>query len=90
MATRVQFENNNEVGVFARLTNAYCLVSDFRGQKDRKQLSCFMKPSRCSTLDLSLHTMAIEASKLEIQNSTNPWNVFLRSLFLCAGGHWWQ
>jgi len=26
MATRTQFENNNEVGVFARLTNAYCLV----------------------------------------------------------------
>lgn len=26
MATRVQFENNNEVGVFSRLTNAYCLV----------------------------------------------------------------
>ena len=26
MATRVQFENNNEVGVFARLTNGYCLV----------------------------------------------------------------
>lgn len=26
MATRTQFENNNEVGVFARLTNAYCIV----------------------------------------------------------------
>ena len=26
MATRTQFENNNEVGVFARLTNANCLV----------------------------------------------------------------
>uniref|UniRef100_A0A7S0VWW2 Eukaryotic translation initiation factor 6 n=1 Tax=Hemiselmis tepida TaxID=464990 RepID=A0A7S0VWW2_9CRYP len=26
MATRVQFENNNEIGVFTRLTNAYCLV----------------------------------------------------------------
>lgn len=26
MATRCQFENNNEIGVFARLTNAYCLV----------------------------------------------------------------
>mmetsp|Transcript_52395 Transcript_52395/g.104947 ORF Transcript_52395/g.104947 Transcript_52395/m.104947 type:complete len:247 (+) Transcript_52395:53-793(+) len=26
MATRVQFENNNEVGVFSRLTNGYCLV----------------------------------------------------------------
>ncbi|KAI4469658.1 eukaryotic translation initiation factor 6 [Holotrichia oblita] len=27
MALRVQFENNNEIGVFAKLTNAYCLVS---------------------------------------------------------------
>ena len=27
MATRVAFENSNEVGVFARLTNKYCLVS---------------------------------------------------------------
>lgn len=27
MATRTQFENSNEVGVFAKLTNSYCLVS---------------------------------------------------------------
>jgi translation initiation factor 6 len=27
MAFRVQFEGNNEVGVFAKLTNGYCLVS---------------------------------------------------------------
>ena len=27
MAVRVQFENNNEVGVFAKLTNVYCLVA---------------------------------------------------------------
>lgn len=26
MALRVQYENNNEIGVFAKLTNAYCLV----------------------------------------------------------------
>lgn len=26
MAYRVQFEGNNEIGVFAKLTNAYCLV----------------------------------------------------------------
>jgi len=26
MATRCQFENSNEVGVFAALTNAYCLT----------------------------------------------------------------
>ena len=27
MATRLQFENNNEIGCFAKLTNKYCLVS---------------------------------------------------------------
>jgi len=27
MANRVQFENNNEIGVFSKLTNAYCLVA---------------------------------------------------------------
>ena len=27
MATRCQFENSSDVGVFANLTNAYCLVA---------------------------------------------------------------
>lgn len=27
MAVRIQFEGNNEVGVFSKLTNAYCLVA---------------------------------------------------------------
>ncbi len=27
MAVRAQFENSNEIGVFAMLTNAYCLVA---------------------------------------------------------------
>ncbi|XP_076244959.1 eukaryotic translation initiation factor 6 [Calliopsis andreniformis] len=27
MAVRVQFENNNEIGVFSKLTNSYCLVA---------------------------------------------------------------
>lgn len=27
MATRCQFENSNEVGVFAKLTNAYALIA---------------------------------------------------------------
>jgi len=26
MAFRAQFEKNNEIGVFAKLTNSYCLV----------------------------------------------------------------
>lgn len=27
MAVRAQFENSNEIGVFAKLTNAYCLAA---------------------------------------------------------------
>src|SRR5205085_135853 len=27
MASRAQFENNNEIGVFSKLTNSYCLVA---------------------------------------------------------------
>lgn len=27
MATRCQFENTNDIGVFAKLTNAYCMVA---------------------------------------------------------------
>ena len=27
MATRAQFENSNDIGVFSKLTNAYCLVA---------------------------------------------------------------
>ena len=27
MAIRLQFESNNDIGAFARLTNSYCLVS---------------------------------------------------------------
>jgi translation initiation factor 6 len=27
MATRSQFENSSEIGVFSKLTNAYCLVA---------------------------------------------------------------
>lgn len=26
MAVRAQFEGNNEIGVFSKLTNGYCLV----------------------------------------------------------------
>ena len=27
MAVRAQFENSNEIGVFSKLTNTYCLVA---------------------------------------------------------------
>ena len=29
MATRVAFENSNEIGVFAALTNGYCLTGEY-------------------------------------------------------------
>ena len=28
MAVRIQFENSNDIGVFSKLTNSYCLVSN--------------------------------------------------------------
>ena len=28
MATRISYENSSEIGVFAKLTNKYCLVSE--------------------------------------------------------------
>jgi translation initiation factor 6 len=39
MAFRVQFENNNEIGVFAKLTNAYCLVA-IGGSENFYRLGC--------------------------------------------------
>ncbi|KAN0113579.1 hypothetical protein V8E52_007505 [Russula decolorans] len=27
MATRIQFENSNDIGVFSKLTNSYCLAA---------------------------------------------------------------
>ncbi|KAL4256913.1 hypothetical protein AB1N83_009998, partial [Pleurotus pulmonarius] len=27
MATRLQFENSSDIGVFAKLTNSYCLAA---------------------------------------------------------------
>ncbi|MFN9942233.1 MAG: hypothetical protein ACK56I_22445 [bacterium] len=27
MANRVQYENSNDIGVFSKLTNGYCLVA---------------------------------------------------------------
>lgn len=47
MATRCQFENSNDVGVFAKLTNAYCLVAlggsenFYRYSRERCQWHCF-------------------------------------------------
>ena len=34
MATRLQFENSNEIGCFATLTNSYCVVAPVRDHAD--------------------------------------------------------
>jgi translation initiation factor 6 len=49
MATRTQFENNNEVGVFAKLTNKYCLVG-IGGSENFYRLAGFfaLKNTRCA------------------------------------------
>lgn len=42
MAVRVQFENNNEVGVFAKLTNNYCLVAIGGSENFYRYYTCTM------------------------------------------------
>jgi translation initiation factor 6 len=39
MAVRLQFENNNEIGVFSKLTNAYCLVAIGGSENFYRQVS---------------------------------------------------
>jgi hypothetical protein len=40
MAVRAQFENNNDIGVFAKLTSAYCLVP-VGGSENFYRFVCF-------------------------------------------------
>ena len=40
MAIRAQFEGNNEIGVFAKLTNAYCLVAIGGSENFYRYVSC--------------------------------------------------
>ena len=40
MAVRAQFENSNEVGVFSKLTNAYCLVGIGASENFYRQEFC--------------------------------------------------
>jgi translation initiation factor 6 len=41
MAVRAQFENSNEIGVFSRLTNSYCLVAIGGSENFYRYLSWF-------------------------------------------------
>jgi hypothetical protein len=40
MAVRAQFENSNEIGVFSKLTNTYCLVSIGASENFYRQVAC--------------------------------------------------
>ena len=48
MAVRTQFEGNNEVGVFSKLTNAYCLVAIGGSENFYRFVICF-RDSRFKT-----------------------------------------
>lgn len=50
MAIRLQFENNNEVGVFANLTSAYALVALGGSENFYRSVSKFSLQNRRSTL----------------------------------------
>jgi translation initiation factor 6 len=52
MASRIQFENSNDIGVFSKLTSAYCLVS-IGGSENfyssfEADLGDYMKIIKCS------------------------------------------
>ena len=42
MAVRAQFEGNNEIGVFSKLTNAYCLVGIGGAENFYRQVHTYM------------------------------------------------
>lgn len=46
MAVRAQFENSNEVGVFSKLTNAYCLVGIGASENFYRQEFSFLYVSK--------------------------------------------
>lgn len=58
MATRSQFENSNDVGVFAKLTNAYCLVAQGGSEnfyRYRAPSWTFVRANMRSVLDTGWH-----------------------------------
>uniref|UniRef100_D6RG53 Eukaryotic translation initiation factor 6 n=1 Tax=Mus musculus TaxID=10090 RepID=D6RG53_MOUSE len=57
MAVRASFENNCEVGCFAKLTNAYCLVA-IGGSENfyRRQKRSWLMSSRWKSSDRQLLT----------------------------------
>ncbi len=53
MATRCSFENSNDVGVFAKLTNAYCLVAQGGSENFYRCARMSARHSRCSSIQYS-------------------------------------
>lgn len=52
MALRIQFENNDDIGVFTKLTNSYCLVA-IGGAENFYRLVETNKSDNCKLLDSS-------------------------------------
>ena len=68
MATRVSFENSNDIGVFAKLTNAYCLCA----------VGAAENFYRCSyaVLEHSMHVIPNDQSQhVQVQHIALP-NIF--------------
>ncbi|KAH7983515.1 hypothetical protein HPB52_012390 [Rhipicephalus sanguineus] len=53
MAVRAQFENNNEIGVFAKLSNSYCLVA-IGGSENFYRLASPVSRGRQSIVNLTV------------------------------------
>ncbi len=51
MAIRCQFESNNEVGVFSKLTNGYCLVG-IGGSENFYRSSSRIEFTHCIFIDI--------------------------------------
>ena len=52
MATRCQFANSNEVGVFAKLTNAYCLVAQGGSENFYRYGSVVLRRVACASYSI--------------------------------------
>lgn len=68
MAMRVQFENNDDIGVFSKLTNSYCIVAIGGAETFYRfvhfikgYVLCFVRFRRTTALHLS-HTRVVKFS----------------------------
>ncbi|KAK3744474.1 hypothetical protein QZH41_012877 [Actinostola sp. cb2023] len=56
MAVRAQFENSNEIGVFSKLTNTYCLVAVGASENFYRQVSLLVFEGELSDVIPVVHT----------------------------------